>query len=68
MPPAAAPLSPDHRTTLAGAAPLRLIPHCGRRHLIPPPLLLGRGLEVLLKDELIQQGEDLLSFFAKFSF
>ena len=23
-------------------------------------LLLGRGLEVLLKDELIQQGEDLL--------
>ena len=39
-----------------------------RRHLIPPPHLPGRGLEVLLKDELIQQGEDLLWFFAKFLF
>ncbi|EMS48934.1 hypothetical protein TRIUR3_32538 [Triticum urartu] len=43
-----------------GAAQLRLMPHYGRRHLIPPPLLPGHGLEVLLKDELIQQGEDLL--------
>ena len=43
--------------------------HCPTRlHLIPPPHLPGRGLEVLLKDELIQQGEDLLWFFAKFSF
>ena len=58
--PAAAPLWFVQRTTPAGAAQLRLMPHCGRRHLIPPPHLLGRGLEVLLKDELIQQGEDLL--------
>ena len=66
--PAAAPLWFVQRTTPAGAAQLRLMPHCGRRHLIPPLLLLGHGLEVLLKDELIQQGEDLLWFFAKFSF
>ena len=66
--PAAAPLWFVQRTTPAGAAQLRLMPHCGRRHLIPPPLLPGHGLEVLLKDELIQQGEDLLWFFAKFSF
>ena len=66
--PAAAPLWFVQRTTPAGAAQLRLMPHCGRRHLIPPPHLPGRGLEVLLKDELIQQGEDLLWFFAKFSF
>ena len=31
-----------------------------------PPLLLGRGLEVLLKDEIIQQGEDILCFSPKF--
>ena len=58
--PAAAPLWFVQRTTPAGAAQLRLMPHYGRRHLIPPPLLPGHGLEVLLKDELIQQGEDLL--------
>ena len=47
-------------------AQLRLMPHCTRRHLIPPPLLQGRGLEVLLKDEIIQQGEDLLWFLPNF--
>ena len=31
-----------------------------------PPLLPGHGLEVLLKDELIQQGEDLLCFLPNF--
>ena len=63
--PAAAPLWFIQRTTLAGAAQLRLMPHCGRRHLIPPPLLPGHGLEVMLKDELIQQVEDLLWFFCQ---
>ena len=48
----AAPLWSIQRTTSAGAAQLRLMPHCGRRHLIPHPLLPGSGLEVLLKDEL----------------
>ena len=45
--PAAAPLWFIQRTTPAGAAQLRLMPHCDRRHLIPPPHLPGRGLEVL---------------------
>ena len=35
--PAAAPLWFVQRTTPAGAAQLRLMPHCGRRHLIPLP-------------------------------
>ena len=65
---AAAPLWSVQTTTPAGAAQLPRMPHCSRQHLIPPPLLPGRGLEVLLKDELIQQGEDLLLFFAKISF
>ena len=66
--PAADPLWFVQRTTPAGTAQLRLLSHCSRRHLIPPPLLPGRGLEVLLKDELIQQGEDFRWFFSKFSF
>src|SRR5215216_513821 len=64
--PAAATLWSVQRTTLTVATQLRLMPHSGRRHLVPPPLLLGRGLEVLLKDELIQQGEDPLIFLPNF--
>ena len=58
--PAAAPLWFVQRTTPAGTAQLRLMPHYGRRHLIPHPHLPGHGFDVLLKDGLIQQGEDLL--------